>query len=183
MKASITAAIEDPAFEVPLPWMLSTTWALVESKDEAVRNRLRLRGRIAFRYALLLAFEEFCAEDDERASFSSMYNVGAYKLQRNVSFSCLIQALEECLLSEEVISALLGKPHHHGVKRVTSEGVLYVSGGFNIFMGGLWTEAQLSKITPWVKTLFIPLFRVAVEGDTSRLGLFIYLPPSTFLST
>ncbi|KAJ7823649.1 hypothetical protein B0H13DRAFT_1919546 [Mycena leptocephala] len=167
MKSDVTAAIEDPTFDVHLPWMLPTTWGLVESKDEAVRNRLRLRGRIAVRYALLLAFEEFVSEDDARASFSSMYNVGAYKPQRNVSFSRLIQALEECLLSEEVLSALLTKPHHHDVKRVTSEGVSYVSGGFNVFMGGLWTEAQLSKISPWVKTLFVPLFRVAVEGNTS----------------
>ncbi|KAJ7507261.1 hypothetical protein B0H11DRAFT_1970947 [Mycena galericulata] len=151
IKARLIAAMADPKFKFTLPWVRQTTWKDMSSPDSAVREGFRVKGRIAIRYALLLVFEGQISKDGEAS-----YSPGFYS------------SIEECVLSEEVLSELLAQPRHNGEQRIVGEGVGYVTHGFNIFIGGLWQDVGgLGKITAFVESAFAPLVSVAIKSYRS----------------
>ncbi|KAJ7747958.1 hypothetical protein DFH07DRAFT_830676 [Mycena maculata] len=137
----------NPQFHVQLLFMLKivkNTWSVLRSPLDSVRNGFRFRGCNAFRYVLMLAFDDIT--DGLEQSFPSGFHAS--------------KTFEQCLMSEHVLFELR-KPYH----RIAGEGIGYVSGGFFMFMGGLWQEAKgLTKIMPFITTVFLPLLRIAMGG-------------------
>lgn len=59
------------------------------------------------------------------------------------------------------------KPRFDGAKPVAGAGITNVSGGVFIFIGGLYEDTGgLGKVLPFIRAVFSPLIKVAVEAYT-----------------
>ncbi|KAJ6601388.1 hypothetical protein DFH09DRAFT_1355549 [Mycena vulgaris] len=147
---AVVSTIQEPSYKVLLPWLLQRTWDGMLSPIAELREGYKIVGRMALNYAFMLAFRDVCDE------FEAGCSVG------------LFATLQDCLLSEQVLFEIMKKPSHAGVKRIADTGVGAVADGVYLFIGGLWQETlDFGKVTPLVKTLFIPLIRVGMETYTT----------------
>ncbi|KAF7337805.1 hypothetical protein MSAN_02254600 [Mycena sanguinolenta] len=137
---AVKSEIGSPDFKLQLPWLLRTTWDVMLTTNDEVREAFRICGRTALHFAFALAFIEACGGIQE-GCILGMFGM-----------------LENCLLSEDVLHELMTKPYHAKAPRITAKGVGVVRDGVHLFIGGLWHDTQdLGKVVPWVKNTFGPL--------------------------
>ncbi|KAJ7838768.1 hypothetical protein B0H14DRAFT_3699682 [Mycena olivaceomarginata] len=149
---TIKSTIAQPDFKVQLPWIPPATWNIMLSTNDEVREGYKCLGRAALHLAFAVSFTDACG---------------------GLGVGCpvgMFGALENCLLSEEVLFELMKKPcHRHTRLRVASKGVTLVRDAVHIFLGGLWNSdtENLGQILPWVRHVFGPLIPVAIEAYRS----------------
>ncbi|KAJ7838779.1 hypothetical protein B0H14DRAFT_2588393 [Mycena olivaceomarginata] len=121
-------------FKVQLPWIPPATWNTMLSTNDEVREGYKCLGRAALHLAFAVSFMDACG---------------------GLGVGCpvgMFGALENCLLSEEVLFELMKKPCHRNTRlRVASKGVTLVRDAVHIFLGGLWNSdtENLGQILPW----------------------------------
>ncbi|KAJ7602270.1 hypothetical protein DFH06DRAFT_1311579 [Mycena polygramma] len=143
---ALKSAVQDPTYQVLLPWLHPSTWDSVVSPVDCIRNGLRVVGRKCLGYCLLLAFFDV-ADGLEAGSLPGHY-----------------ETVEECLLREDVLVEILRKVKSPGIQPIASRGTA-VRGPFLVFLGGLWQDTcSLDKMTPWIFMVFVPLIRVALKA-------------------
>ncbi|KAJ7819913.1 hypothetical protein B0H14DRAFT_1349478 [Mycena olivaceomarginata] len=151
---AVKSTIAQRDFKVQLPWIPPATWNTMLSTrtNDEVREGYKCLGRAALHLAFAVSFMDACG---------------------GLGVGCpvgMFGALENCLLSEEVLFELMKEPCHRNTRlRVASKGVTLVRDAVHIFLGGLWNSdtENLGQILPWVRHVFGPLIPVAIEAYRS----------------
>ncbi|KAJ7083418.1 hypothetical protein B0H15DRAFT_1024224, partial [Mycena belliarum] len=149
--AAAFEAIQEATYRVDLPSIVDQgKWDGLLAPASEVREGFRVLGRGSARYAFLLAFLEV----------SGFGNCPPG----------LFGTLENMLLSESILRAIMAKPEHPDVDRICTLNEV-ISDTFYMFIGGLCEEAaDLTLVTPFIKDLFIPLIRAGMTAYHAHPG-------------
>jgi hypothetical protein len=167
---AVKSTIAQPDFKVQLPWIPPATWNTMLSTNDEVREGYKCLGRALLHLAFAVSFTDACGGLGVGCPVG-MFGVRYLSYLLSLSLSdVLLKALENCLLSKEVLFEFMKKPcHRHTRLRVASKGVTLIRDTVHIFLDGLRNSdaENLGQILPWVRHVFGPLIPVAIEAYRS----------------